>query len=317
MKLSVASLLPLAVCASTATARGVKPKQIKNLVTFGDSYTDVIDVGDGGVAWPVYAAGYAHVSLHPFARSGATCSNKITYRPFPPVFESQLPQYFSETSDGSLRLDPKETIYTLWIGTNDLGINSLVTGGNKASIVDVSVCMVNWVKVLHASGARNFLLQNMIPLQNTPIYAPVSYPNRFWTAPRNTTAWSVLMRELVLSGNALTKLMLEALAPALPGSHIGLFDSHALFTDMYEHPATYLNGTAPLNVTGSVDSCVFEENGSSASCTKVNGPARDSFLWYDELHPSEQAHRTVAREVATVIQGGRIKDVEIQLVDPG
>ncbi|KAF9465451.1 GDSL lipase/acylhydrolase [Collybia nuda] len=295
------ALLAISVSTITTNAAGVRPGQIKNLVTFGDSYTDVVNVGDGGVAWPVYAARYAHLDLFPFARSGATCSNNLTFRPFPPVFESQLPDYFSQKQ--SLRLTPQETIYTLWIGTNDVGANALLTGSDAASIVDVSACMVNWVKVLYESGARNFLFQNMIPLQTVPMYSPNSYPNKFWTDVRNTTEWTVLMTELVLSGNAITRLMLEALAPTLHGAHIGLFDSHALFTDMFNRPSLYLNGTAPLNVTGAVNTCVFELHGTTSDCVLVSGSARDSFLWFDELHPSEQADRIVAREVAASIQG--------------
>ncbi|KAF8884190.1 GDSL lipase/esterase [Infundibulicybe gibba] len=283
----------------------LRPKQIKNLVTFGDSYTDVVSTGDGGVAWPVYAAGYASVSLFPFARSGATCSNNITFRPFPSVFESQLPLYFAEATNGTLKLKPEETLYTLWIGTNDVGANALTTK-NEASIVDVAECMVNWVSVLYASGARNFLFQNMIPLQLTTLYSANSYPNRYWTQPRNTTEWSLLMTELVLSGNALTKLMLQALAPRLAGAHIGLFDSHSLFNDMFQNPSLYFNGTAPLNVTGSINACVFKEGEATSDpgiCTVAQGAARDSFLWFDELHPSEQTDRKLAEQIAQVAEG--------------
>ncbi|KAG6864112.1 hypothetical protein C0991_012434 [Blastosporella zonata] len=322
MKFSLAaSFLFLAISAAPSLASSVgsiKAKQIKNLVTFGDSYTDVVITGDAGVSWPIYAAEYAHVSLYPFARAGATCSNDITYRPFPSLFESQLPLYFTENHNGTLKLDPTETLYTLWIGTNDLGVNSLISGSNNASLVDVTNCMVNWVKVLYENGARNFLFQNrivddlsnskMIPLQNTILYSADSYPNRYWTAERNTTQWSNFMTEMSLSGNAITKLMLTALAPTLRDAHIGIFDSHALFTDMYTHPAAYLNGTAPLNVTGAISSCIFELNGSTGNCTTVTDPkAQDSYLWYDELHPSEQADRMVAKEIATVIQGEHSK----------
>lgn len=148
---------------------GVRPGQIKNLVTFGDSYTDTVIISNGGTQWPVYASGFAHVNLFPFARSGATCSNNITFRPFPSLFESQLPAYFNETGaspstkghgkTGSL--NPAETIYTLWLGTNDVGSNALLTGSDKASLVDVTECMINWVKVLYSSGARNFVFQNV------------------------------------------------------------------------------------------------------------------------------------------------------------
>ena len=62
----------------------------------------------------------------------------------------------------------------------------------------------------------------------------------------------------------------------------GLFDTHSLFADMYANPADYLNGTAPLNVTGAVHSCVFEEGESTSDpgdCTTVEGTDRDSYLW--------------------------------------
>ncbi|KAF8153950.1 GDSL lipase/acylhydrolase [Crassisporium funariophilum] len=301
------TLVFLLSLASGSKGAGIRPNQIKNLVTFGDSYTDVVAVSNGGTQWPVYASGYASVSLFPFARSGATCSNNITFRPFPSLFESQLPAYFQATAKGaSVKLDPRETIYTLWIGTNDVGANALLTGSDDASLVDVTSCMVNWVKVLYQNGARNFLFQNMIPLENVPLYAPVSYPSRYWTAQRNTTEWSVFMTELVLNGNALTKLMLQALAPSLKDAHIGIFDSHSLFADMFAHPSLYLNGTAPLNTTGAVKACVFQQNestGDPGTCTIATGTAKDSFLWFDELHPSEQADRIVAREVAQVIKG--------------
>ncbi|KAJ3510266.1 hypothetical protein NMY22_g16023 [Coprinellus aureogranulatus] len=139
----------------------------------------------------------------------------------------------------------------------------------QASLVEVTDCMVNWVKVLYESGVRNFIFQNMIPLETTPIYAPVSWPNRFWTAQRNSTEWSVFMRELVLSGNELTKLRLQNLAPQLRGANIALFDSHSLFADMYAQPKSYLNGTAPLNVTGAIDTCIYEIDAATPSSCVV------------------------------------------------
>lgn len=120
--------------------------------------------GDGGTAWPVYAARDGNFKLFPFARSGATCSNNITNRPFPSVFESQLPLFFQEKSNGTLRaLAAQDTIYTLWIGTNDVGAGALITGQsiNGATVVDTVSCAINWVKTLYKNGARNFLFQNV------------------------------------------------------------------------------------------------------------------------------------------------------------
>ena len=63
--------------------------------------------------------------------------------------------------------------------------------------------------------------EQMIPLETTPLYSTNSYPNRYWTAQRNTTEWSVFMAELTTSGNAIAKLLLQNLAPTLHGAHIG------------------------------------------------------------------------------------------------
>ncbi|KZV78749.1 carbohydrate esterase family 16 protein [Exidia glandulosa HHB12029] len=260
---------------------------------------------DGGTAWPVYAARDGNLALHPFAKSGGTCSNNITFRPSPSVMESQIPAFKS----AALRLPQGATVYTLWIGTNDVGASALLTGNDPGfSVVDTTACAVDWIRVMHSLGARNFIFQNMIPLQLTQLYSANSFPNRFWSFQRNTTEWSVFMTELTLAGNALSKLMLQALAPTLPGSHIALFDSHALFTDMFNHPSRYLNGTAPLNVTGSINQCVFEPDnggpvGGVCAPATADNAVRDSFLWWDELHPSEQADRIVAREMVKAMRG--------------
>lgn len=82
---------------------------------------------------------------------------------------------------------------------------------------------------------------------------------------------------------------------------------------MLAHPSLYLNGTAPLNTTGAVSSCVFaldESTSDPGACTIANGTARDSFVWFDELHPSEQADRIVAREIARTLNGTTTRWIE-------
>ncbi|OCB89669.1 carbohydrate esterase family 16 protein [Sanghuangporus baumii] len=297
--------LTILSCLSTAFALGPQSR-IKNIVTFGDSYTQVEQAtGDGGQAWPVYVADYANLNLHPFARAGAVCSNNLTFKPFPSIVESQVPLFLEEKTNETLRLNQAETIYTLWIGTNDVGVGALLTGDQTkgVTLVDTVDCAVNWVRTLYQNGARNFIFQNMIPLQLTILYSANSYPNHYWLFERNTTEWNVFMTELTTSGNAIAKLMLQDLVREYPGAHVGLFNSHGLFMDIHDNPSKYLNGTAPLNVTGAVVSCVYPEGGvGSPACTIVNSLSdRDSYMWFDELHPSEQVDRTIARHIANAI----------------
>ncbi|KAF8516085.1 carbohydrate esterase family 16 protein [Gautieria morchelliformis] len=297
------SILSIALRASIALA---SKTHIKNIVTFGDSYTDI------SVAlfplWPIYAADYGHLTMFDFARSGATCSNGLTPRTFPGVLEDEIPAFENATAHGNLTLPPSETLYTLWIGTNDVGVGELLTGQavSGVSIVNTSACAVSWVQRLYDAGARNFFFQNMVPLDRVPLYSSNSYPNKYWTEQRNSTEWNVFMKELVAAGNSISELMLANLAHTLPDSHVCLFDSHALFTDILDHPNVYLNGTAPLNTTGAVRSCVYDLNESTSdpgNCTVATGANADSFVWFDELHPSEQSQRVVAKEIVSAING--------------
>lgn len=52
--------------ATPSLAVGIAPGQIKNFVTFGDSYTDssYYPAADGGYAWPTWAAGYGPFNLY-------------------------------------------------------------------------------------------------------------------------------------------------------------------------------------------------------------------------------------------------------------
>lgn len=77
--------------------------------------------------------------------------------------EGQLPLYFAEVQNGTIHVDSEKTIYTLWIGTNDVSCNALLTGEGVpgATLVNTTECAVDWVKVLYDHGARNFLFQNV------------------------------------------------------------------------------------------------------------------------------------------------------------
>lgn len=102
-------------------------------------------------------------------------------------------------------------------------------------------------------------------------------------------------------------------------SVVGILDTYALYSDIIANPSEYLNGTLPLNTSGGANLCPYEidsvnpETGESVLGGPVGGVCptpitkaeeRDSYLWFDELHPGEQAGRLVAREVVRSVQEG-------------
>ncbi|CAE6477526.1 unnamed protein product [Rhizoctonia solani] len=299
--------------------------QLKNLVTFGDSYTDNTMNGDAGYRWPDHVAFMSNgtVNVYDFAHSGATCSGKLTPRIFKPVLEAQVPEYFAnvtvKATPGKPRenttyiigkngtyvpLASKDTMYSIWIGTNDVGVGTLLTDPlPDVSIVNTTECVFDWVEELYNKGARNFLIQNMTPMWLLPMYAPDGYDTKYWNWPHNQTEWSIFIAELVRAGNELQALRTKYIAPGrFPGARFGIFDSHRLFKDMYYNPQDYLVGPT-YNVAGVIQACKYPYGNNTLVCETEPPAVRDSYLWWNELHPSEQAHKVVARHVLDSLSG--------------
>lgn len=113
------------------------------------------------------------------------CSNDITPRtwtsinaPFPAIAQYELPAYLADSAyiepNGTRFMldDPASTVYSFWIGTNDLGnyaflTDSQVPGTNIVSYLD---CVYNQIQRVYDNGGRYFVLQNVAPLQLTALY---------------------------------------------------------------------------------------------------------------------------------------------------
>ncbi|KAK8167678.1 GDSL lipase/acylhydrolase family protein [Phyllosticta citrichinensis] len=308
-------------------------KNFKTLVSFGNSYTDegrlryleehdgqVPPVGwigpvrsdtySGGQTWPRYVNYYTGAKSYNYAVGGAVCSNKQVTRfydkingSYPDVEGYEIPAFiadknFKDPANGAPVLDipAEETVYSMWVGTNDVGANAFLTDSQAPdlTLVDYLQCVYNQFDRLYAEGGRYFVLMNLIPLQLAPIYA---LPNKGGIGKsQNMTETSYRMKEQVnlLNNNAKFQTPYESLlARRYPGARWALFDMYSLITDIYVNPASYLNGTAPLNVEGYITANV-----------SMSPSDKDSYLWYDSLHPSEQTDRIIAREFVGVVRGG-------------
>lgn len=80
------------------------------------------------------------------------------------------------------------------------------------------------------------------------------------------------------------------------GASFAIYDVNSLLTDVYHNPTEYFE--APANVTGHYYACVYN----SSVCNTSQFPLH-SFMWYDELHPSERTDEIVAKEFLNVVRG--------------
>lgn len=113
------SLLSLLAVSTLVTAQEV----IKNIVVFGDSYSDVGNKQrlTNGPLWSEDLAVGWNASLYSFAFSGAVCNNDMypeqdKKEEYIPSITDQVEMYYKE----NLRLKKEETVFIFWVGVNDV-----------------------------------------------------------------------------------------------------------------------------------------------------------------------------------------------------
>ncbi|KAL0933164.1 acetyl esterase [Colletotrichum truncatum] len=332
-------LLQIAALASVVAASQCGLKKLENLVTFGDSYTDEGRLGyfinhngtappagtllpesnstaSGGYAWGRFVAKSTGAKYYNYAVAGATCSNKIIsrdfpaiYQPFPSVLDYEIPAYKADLAYNELypNRQANNTVYALWIGTNDLGYGAFLTdsqapGTTISTYVD---CIWEVFDHVYETGGRHFVLLNLVPLEQSPLYAATDRggfaDSQFWPnkTAYNTTEYQYKMLEYTTSANT----MFDYGAPfhllvkkRWPGASFSIFDAHKLLSDIHAEPAKYLD--SPANVTGVYRVC----DPVTRACVD-SSESKASFLWFDELHPSERADEIVAKHFVDVVNG--------------
>lgn len=219
---------------------------------------------------------------------------------FPAVLEYEVPAFLADrntTRNGtdqtyfSTALAANNAVYSLWIGTNDLGQGLFLTGGqiHGLTLSDYAECIFRVFDELYASGGRVFVLFNNAPLHLSPLYANDSLngvvDSPYWNkTDLNRTDVAERMHEYVTSTNTIFRYQspFELLvAERYPGANFAIFNVYQLMSDMYHNPASYFNGSEPANVTGWENQCSAEQECQLA----YDGTSSDSFMWFDELHP--------------------------------
>ena len=157
-------------------------------------------------------------------------------------------------------------LYALWGGHNDLfgGVAPARIVGNLGALVSR----------LYASGARQFLIPTLAPLDRTP--RERKGPNETALATAVTLTNSLLLDEM------------SRIESTLPNSVLYLPDTHALFLDMFADFAS--SGTA--GVFG-------YENVTDAAL--LTGGNVTTYMWLDPIHPTSKTHQYIGAYAASAI----------------
>ena len=200
-------------------------------------------------------AQYSGAHIYNYAVSGAVCSNDITPRTwssinnyFPDGAGYEVPAYLADSTytypNGTKALDvPSDsTVYSIWIGTNDLGNYAFIDDSQVANktIVDYIDCVYDQFHRLYESGARYFVLMNIAPLQLSPQYGLPSKgglaATQYWPdKPANTTEVWGRMLEQVVTVNDVYKYRTPyetKIARNYTGAHFAVMDMDGLVSDL-------------------------------------------------------------------------------------
>nr|7ZTN_A Chain A, Carbohydrate esterase family 16 protein [Thermothelomyces thermophilus]7ZTN_B Chain B, Carbohydrate esterase family 16 protein [Thermothelomyces thermophilus] len=316
-----------------------KDHNFETLVTFGDSYTDNGRLGyyinhggkaprpgtmhdettttaSGGLSWAQFAARDAGATLMDYAVSGAVCSNQIVSRyfdlinrTFPAILDDEIPSFQADVLFKSLypHRTAENTVYAVWIGTNDLGWGAFLSDSQTPgkTISDFVSCVFSVLDHVYKTGGRRFVILNTVPLELAPLYALPenggTLDSQYWNTKTkyNMTEYGQKIREYSTSVNTMLEngaLVMASLKKRWPKAMVDVFDVHSLFNDIYNAPTKYLD--APHNVNSYYHQC----GPAGSPCTDQPG-SLNGYMWYDELHPSNKTSSIVARNFLDVVAG--------------
>lgn len=192
---------------------------------------------------------YSGANIYDYAVSGAVCDKTMAPNRNG-IAQNQMPAFLADNAyvsntTGLPALDnpSDETVYAVWIGTNDLGSGGFLTEVQQPTGLAATAyidCVFDQLDQVYAgAGARRFVILNLAPLDLTPQYAlpengGVDAP-RFWTDKltydANITKSSEKMREYSVLSNAVYQYRVPyevTIARRYPGSWFALFDIHSL-----------------------------------------------------------------------------------------
>jgi hypothetical protein len=176
--------------------------------------------------------------------SGAVCSSKITARKGVGIQEFEIPAFQADLKykvNGTpfLEIEPNKTVFSVWIGTNDVGVDAFLTNNQQPgkTLNDFVNCVYKTFDEVYKAGGRKFVLMNLIPLDRVPLYASLDRGglrwSKYWTnkPANNVNQINSQMNQIISTVNTAFKNQTTSIMQKnlrYPGATMALFDTWAL-----------------------------------------------------------------------------------------
>lgn len=269
--------------------------QYKNLVVFGDSYSDNAHPRpskynysfsvppyykgrqSNGIVWNEYLAQLLGAKLYNDAYSGASANNSVEFRAVPDT-AAQVTELFNSTK---VSLNPETTLYAYWIGINNVYDDHYVYGDNESKLVESVNSVTDQIERLLINDtkrkAKNFLLVNVPPIN----YLPVARNNETTTSANQLYAESETWNALLSS--AVFRLQFKH-----PGTSFHIYDAFTFFKDVVNGPFAKQYG-----ITNVQQPCYNHRK----VCSDPS-----SHLFWDMWHPVTTVHEILAQSIYQMLR---------------
>jgi outer membrane lipase/esterase len=290
--------LPLVAASAlliSAPPRAARAQAIDRIVVFGDSLADPGNLAaySGGLVPPTaqYPSGRfsdsavaverLNAALAPpnpaanFAYGGARTDNTNLFDPNFIAAGVPPPPGMAEQVGGYIASAPtftSSTLFVLWGGANDF-----LNGGQTDPTVPAGN-IGSQINLLAGAGARRFLVANLADLGRTP------------GAATNPVGSATLTARSIAFNTALGG-QITTIRQNQPGLDIRVLDVFSLFNAVLANPAPFgfTNVTQSyLAVTGN-------------NPTALGNPNVNTFLFYDDVHPTGAGHQILANQAVAVL----------------
>ncbi|GAA5825875.1 hypothetical protein JCM3770_003087 [Rhodotorula araucariae] len=306
-----AVLIGALACALGAQAQtsssGIVLAETSTIFAFGDSYSwngysPFLGVNNfpgygatssGGYNWLQFLTtlGSRPINLYDLAASGATTNNSVVSSAAVDLVNQVglwndwfAPGTGEAITTAQAAWETNSTLFTVWIGINDVGNGYLQGQDFTASLPAVFESYTRAIASLYTGGARNFLILGVPPTWRTPLVQSYG-PQAVATYGNYVSQYNTELARLV--GEFRT---------AYPDARFALFDTVPFFNQILDNPANY-------GIADATTAC-------TAYATLYNQPAialpactwpMSAYFWWNNYHPTWTVHKLLASVLAQTL----------------
>ena len=203
--------------------------------------------------------------------------------------EENLTSQVERFLDDTVSVMPADTLYTVWIGSNDVAdaLGAFLVGDAATGEAIITAAVTNTAAQLgrlYQAGARQFLIPNIPDFALTPrvrnlaVAVCTASP-----APAICQQQTLFQVSMISAGyNGALQFALLSLSQQLPNISIRVLDVSAFLNQVAADPAAY-------GFENVQESCVVPDTLQKALC----GKAAD-YLFWDGQHPTKSGHKALA-----------------------